>query len=571
MTAAVVELDGAPEDSSTPARLTAAARRSLPDFRDVAQSLAEQEHICARPITMRGFDHDTGTMSYVGAPCKSTVASVCPACANTARFLRITQSREGWHLTQEPEIAKTEPTEHQTALLAARSDLFETYQQAKAEGDQDMMFGIREVVADLDAEMKESGFRGRLPDFDSEPKARRARSTRRRQDAPNLPRLKVAKTTIGRTYAGHQPSLFVTLTMPSYGAIHRDGAVNDKGETVGDGSPVDPESYDYRRAARDVVHFSALFDRWVQNLRRAVGWNVQYYATVEPQKRGAPHLHILIRGTVSREIIRQVTAATYHQVWWPPHDRDSEVYPGQVVPIWDPAKMTFTDPDTGASLLAFDDVQDLLDDVEDLEPAHVVRFGDRMDRSAIQGMVPGPKADRTIGYVTKYLTKSIAEVLDTDSDRTRRHYDRLHQELQHTPCSKRCPVWLRYGIVPEGATEKTIPGRCRSKAHRRDTLGLPGRRVLVSRQWSNKTLPDHKADRAEFVRQLLASVGIVKRDAPNLKLSVVKPGDKSAPPRDHLIMAAVAQRKIWRAEYTRALLAAGPPALQETSAIPVAA
>uniref|UniRef100_UPI000A9A0A6B replication initiator n=1 Tax=Nocardia flavorosea TaxID=53429 RepID=UPI000A9A0A6B len=206
-------------------------------------------------------------------------------------------------------------------------------------------------------------------------------------------------------------------------------------------------------------------------------------------------------------------------------------------------------------------------DVDDLEPAHVVRFGEQMDRADIQGLVPGRKADRTVGYVTKYLTKSIAEVLETDSERTRRHYDRLHEELQHTPCSKGCPVWLRYGIVPVGANEKTIPGRCKSKAHRRDTLGVRGQRVQVSRQWSGKTLPDHKADRAEFVRQLLASVGIVKRDAPNLKLSVVKPGDQSAPPRDHLIMAAVAQRKVWRAEYTRVLLEAGPPALQEHSAI----
>jgi hypothetical protein len=553
-------------------RQTAAQRRSLPDFRDVAHELAAQEHICARPIPMLAYDSKTLTENYVGAPCKSTIASVCPACAEKARFLRITQCREGWHLDHEPENDTVTPTEHQTALLAARADLFDTYQQAKADGDQDMMSGVREVVADLDAEMKESGFRGRLPALDIEPKARRARSTRRRQDVPNLPRLKVGKTTVGRTYAGgHQPSMFITLTMPSYGKINRDGAVNDKGETVGDGSPVNPDNYDYPRAARDIIHFSRLANRWIQNLRRAVGWNIQYFATVEPQKRGAPHLHILIRGTVSRDILRQVTAATYHNVWWPPHDRASEIYPGEIVPVWDPTRMTFTDPDTGSPLLGFDDVQDLLDDVDDLEPAHVVRFGDQMDRSDIRGYVPGRKADRAIGYVTKYLTKSIAEVLDTDSDRTRAHYNRLNAELQHTPCSKRCPVWLRYGIVPQGATEKTIPGHCKGKAHRRDTLGLPGLRVLVSRQWSNKTLPDHKADRAEFVRQLLASVGIVKPDTSHLKLSIVRPGDRSAPPIDHLILSEIARRKVWRAEYTRALLAAGPPAQQDTSAIPVAA
>ena len=87
-----------------------------------------------------------------------------------------------------------------------------------------------------------------------------------------------------------------------------------------DGTPVDPASYDYRRAARDAVHFAALVDRWWQNLRRVVGWDVQYFATVEPQKRCAPHLHAAIRGSMPHEVLRQVTAATYHQVWWPAHD-----------------------------------------------------------------------------------------------------------------------------------------------------------------------------------------------------------------------------------------------------------
>ncbi|WP_159839827.1 replication initiator [Nocardia sp. CY41] len=189
----------------------------------------------------------------------------------------------------------------------------------------------------------------------------------------------------------------------------------------------------------------------------------------------------------------------------------------------------------------------------------------------IRGVVPGTQADKTIGYVTKYLTKSIAEVLHTESARTEAHYDRLHAELQRIPCSPRCPVWLRYGIVPKGASDRAIPGRCKGKAHRRDTLGLPGRRILVSRRWSGKTLPDHKADRAEFVRQLLADVGIVKPDTSHLVVTPVEPGDQSVPPRDHLILAAIAQRTRWRAEYTNALLAAGLPAQQEHSAIRQAA
>ena len=126
--------------------------------------------------------------------------------------------------------------------------------------------------------------------------------------------------------------MFVTLTLDSYGPINHDGAKSKDGKTVSDGTPRHAGTYDYRRAARDAVHFAKLVDRWIQNLRRAVGWDVQYFATVEPQKRGAPHLHIAIRGAIPRDTLRLVTAATYHQVWWPTHDE--MVYPGAVVPVW---------------------------------------------------------------------------------------------------------------------------------------------------------------------------------------------------------------------------------------------
>ncbi|MFI9506792.1 replication initiator [Nocardia sp. NPDC052566] len=540
---------------------TAAQRRALPDLHEVAQAAAEQYDVCRRPIPMRVEDPRTGTVTYEGAPCKSTIESVCPACAKANRLLRIAQCREGWHMSIELDDEKKDPTPAQVQLLTARADLVAQYRQAVANGDEGMAESCRVWVADLDCELRESGLRGRLPALDMVTKDRRRRSTRRRQDVPNLPRRKVTKRTIGEVFAGkHQPSMFVTLTMPGYGRINRDGATNDKGEPCSDGSPVDLDSYDYVTAARDIVFFSKLVDRWIQNLRRAVGYEIQYFATVEPQKRGAPHLHILIRGAISREILKQVTAATYHQVWWPRFDAENQMYGGDYWPVWDHRKATFVDPGTGKALTYWDDALDILDAVDDLEPAHTVRFGTQMDRKHIKGIVGGTeKAGRAIGYVTKYLVKSIAEIVEPQSDRAAEHYDRLHAELQHTPCSPRCAVWLRYGIVPQGASDKTVPGRCRGKAHRRDTLGLPGRRVLVSRRWSGKTLIDHKQDRVEFVRQLLADAGIVKPDTSHLKVTPVEPGDKSRPLREHLIMGAVSRRTVWRAEYLRARMAAEPP------------
>jgi hypothetical protein len=329
---------------------------------------------------------------------------------------------------------------------------------------------------------------------------------------------------------------------------------------IRDGAPVDPATYDYRRAARDAIHFSALVDRLVQNLRRVLGWEVQYFATVEPQKRGAPHLHAALRGAIPHHITRQVVAATYHQVWWPNHD--DLVYASdhdEDGPVWDRDARTFIDPHTGAPLTSWDEALDALAGDEDAQPAHVVRFGEQCKPKGILGGTE--EAGRHIGYLTKYLTKSISEVIEPDSVAQRQHHERLHAELAITPCSQRCPVWLRYGIVPKGAHSKTVPGRCKGKAHRRSNLGLPGRRVLVSRKWTGKTLPDHRADREEFVRQLLADAGISKpvRDPARVVIVKCEPGDRAIPPRDELIMRAVAQRITWRGEYDKALVGAGPP------------
>jgi len=53
------------------------------------------------------------------------------------------------------------------------------------------------------------------------------------------------------------------------------------GSTRG-GVPADPVTYEYDRAARDALTFAALFDRFIQNLGRYLGYGVQYFAAVEP-------------------------------------------------------------------------------------------------------------------------------------------------------------------------------------------------------------------------------------------------------------------------------------------------
>jgi hypothetical protein len=526
-------------------RMTRAQRAALPISTEVAQALAEQHGVCVRPLAMRRIDTTTGRVEIVPVPCGSTRDDQCSPCADKARRLRMAQCRQGWHLDTEPVIERAAPTEEHKELMAARADLVAAYTECKTRGDEISCEQISESVAELDAALRAAGVRGRLTPLDPPPKPIK-RSTQRRQDAPDLPRRPVDKRTVGRVFAGrYRPSTFLTLTLDSYGHVDTNGAA------------IDPDQYDYRRAARDAIHFPALLDRFWQNTRRCVGWDVQYFGTVEPQKRGAPHFHTAIRGAIPRAELRAITAATYHQIWWPPHN--DPIYGGQRLPRWDPRAKAFTDPDTGTPLPSWDHACQNL-----TEPAHVVHFGEQVH---VKGILGGTEeAGRHLGYLTKYLTKSISQAAGLDEHATeaqRDHLQRLHAELQITPCSPRCPIWLLYGIQPKGARHSMTPGKCKGKAHQFEHLGIAGRRVLVSRKWSNKTLDDHRAERGEFVRELLESAGIQPtygpQDGPYL-WERTAPADPDIPPRALLLLHAVAERHRWKAEYLAAQLAAnGPP------------
>jgi hypothetical protein len=198
---------------------------------------------------------------------------------------------------------------------------------------------------------------------------------------------------------------------------------------------------------------------------------------------------------------------------------------------------------------------------------HVVRFGVQVDA---QGVLAGsPDADRCVGYITKYLTKQAADCHTPTTDRQRAHLDRLWQELRYTPCSERCANWLLYGVQPKHARPGLRPGNCKAKVHKRETLGLGGRRVLISRQWSGKTLADHKADRRDWVKALL---GITTGDGdqadtengPALRQvwEMARPDDLDVMPLGHRLLRTVSERIRWRSELAQARIR------QDVSAVP---
>ena len=480
---------------------------------EMAREMAVNTGVCIRPVMKRVYDRDTSSESRVPIACGSTREAVCPPCAHKARVLRMQQCADGWHRDTEPE--PNPPADQLDQVDDEQAD-----EDGSAEG------------------------------------SRRVRSTRRRSDAADLPQVPMANRTVGRTFSTadgkeYRPSMFLTLTLPSYGSIRS-----------GTGVPVDPDSYDYRRAALDALHFAKLVDRFWQNLRRAAGYRVQYFAAIEPQQRLTPHLHAAMRGVVSREVLRQVLKATYVQVWWPPHNRPVYVHRQ---PVW--TGDGYCDPDTGAMLPTWQQSLDQLASDPDDRPAHVMRFGSQHDMAGI--ISPSRDADRAVRYLVKYLTKAIADPL---SDREQpdpareAHVDRLHAELRGLPCSPRCANWLRYGIQPDHPGPGLVPGRCPSKAHDREHLGCGGRRVLVSRDWSGKTLREHKADRATVVREALLSAGIVGPEVERMAADVLSADglpryvwtDEKPDPSTYtlLLLKAIMERQRWRAQYAQAKNAA---------------
>jgi hypothetical protein len=503
----------------------------MPLARDVVRDLAVEHGGCIRPVQLRRTDIHTGQVEQVLVPCGHTLATVCPSCAERAKTLRAAQCREGWHLETEPVITPDDPDDVQLNWVTHRAETQQQRDQADAAGQDTAE--LDELNGELDEEITRSGVRGNvLP----KRQTRRHRSTRRRQDTPDLPRRAVDPRTVGKTYTApdgttYRPSMFITLTCDSYGKVGPDG------------TPADPAAYDYQRAARDALHFAALFDRLIQNLRRFLGYDVQYFAAVEPQRRLAPHIHLAIRGTVSRAELRQVLAASYHQVWWPPTDQIK--HDDAHLPVWHEATGRYLDPATGELLPTWDESLDAIG--PDDEPLHVARFGPKFDA---QGVLAGSRdSTRCIGYLTKYLTKHVADCHQATTDAQHAHAEQLADALRYEPCSPTCANWIRYGVTPKNPREGLRPGRCTGKAHRREYLGYAGRRVLVSRKWSGKSLADHRADRKAW---LLETLGLSATDPARYTWEPVTPGDPDHMAPAQRLLHVVADRQRWHSALTLA-------------------
>ena len=163
-------------------KTTRAQRMAMPLARDVVKDIAINHGGCIRPVQLRRTDLTTGQTEQVLVPCGHTLASVCPACAERAANLRAAQCREGWHLDREPDLEPGPATGDQQWWIENRADIQARRDRAAAAGED--TGDLDQLLIELDQEINRAGMRGKI----APARPRRHRSTRRRQDAPPLPR-----------------------------------------------------------------------------------------------------------------------------------------------------------------------------------------------------------------------------------------------------------------------------------------------------------------------------------------------------------------------------------------------
>jgi replication initiator protein RepSA len=154
---------------------------------------------------------------------------------------------------------------------------------------------------------------------------------------------------------------------------------------------------------------------------------------------------------------------------------------------------------------------------------------------------------RCIGYLTKYLTKHLGDCHQAATDAQADHAIRLGRRaaVRAVLADLRELAPLRYPAQesPARPDPGLIPGCCKGKAHRREYLGYAGRRVLVSRKWSGKTLADHRADRKAWLTGML---GLPATDPGRYSWEPVRPGDPDHMPPGQRLLHVVADRIQWQ-------------------------
>ncbi|WP_406483152.1 replication initiator [Streptomyces sp. NBC_01615] len=290
-----------------------------------------------------------------------------------------------------------------------------------------------------------------------------------------------------------RPRLFVTLTAPSFGPVHRAGdrcrprrerAECEHGRAVGCGAvhdataplvgqPLCADCYDYPAHALWHAHAGKLWDRFVIGVRRqlasAVGLTQSRFSSharlsfarvAEYQKRAAVHIHAVVR-------------------------LDGPAGPDDEPPSWgDAERLADAVRASARRVLVRSPYSPAVGEL-------ALRWGAQIDVRPLRVDGFGPGDDAVAAYVAKYVTKGASETgagtdhrLTTWDDIGAVHISDHVRALMRT-------CW-RLGGLPEYE-----PLHLRSWAH---TLGYRGHILTKSRAYST-TYAALRADRAEHVGQ----------------------------------------------------------------------
>jgi hypothetical protein len=289
----------------------------------------------------------------------------------------------------------------------------------------------------------------------------------------------------------HRPRLFVTLTAPSFGAVHRagelcrprrDGGTCEHGRPLGCGAvhatdapvvgqPICPGCYDYTAHVLWHAHASKLWDRFVIDVRRRLASSVglvqsrfaqharlSFARVAEYQKRAAVHVHAVVR-------------------------LDGPTGPDDGPPAWGTAELLIDAVRASARrVLVHTPYSPAVGEL-------ALRWGAQVDARPLRADGDGPDDDAVAAYVAKYVTKGASETgAGTDHPLT------TWDDIDAAPVSEHVRTLMRacwcLGGLPEFG-----PLRLRSWAH---TLGYQGHILTKSRAYST-TYAALRAERADHM------------------------------------------------------------------------
>ncbi|WP_425589374.1 replication initiator [Streptomyces siamensis] len=288
-----------------------------------------------------------------------------------------------------------------------------------------------------------------------------------------------------------RPRLFVTLTAPSFGPVHRGGercrprrdrCECEHGRFLGCGAfhevtdpligrPLCPDCYDYAGHVLWHAHAGPLWDRFVIGVRRhlasAAGIaqsrfpdhaRLSFARVAEYQKRAAAHIHAVVR-------LDGPDGPTDEPPHWGTTDRLTDAVRASA------RRVVIRTPHSLA--------------VGEL----ALRWGVQVDARPLRSDGDGPDDDAVASYVAKYVTKGAGET-GAGTDYRLTTWDDIQAACVSDHVRSLMRACWRLGGLPEFA-----PLRLRAWTH---TLGYRGHILTKSRAYST-TYAALRADRAEHV------------------------------------------------------------------------